>query len=180
MKRFFWVVVLFVVTLWGAFVSRAETFDHTLKEGPMQFSWSVEAGSLRVQLTGKTTGWVGVGFNPEEMMKGANFILGYVKNGKVKVVDHFGHSDRNHKSDTKLGGQNDTSGVSGSEKKGVTEITFTIPLKTGDEYDTVIDPTGMTTVLLSMGSGRDSIRSVHGFKSIYRVNLSTGRFEKMP
>ena len=112
-------------------------------------------------------------------MKGGNFILGYVKNGKVKVTDHFGNSDRNHKADTKSGGQNDTSKVSGSEKKGVTEIIFTIPLKTGDANDTTIDPTGMTTVLLAMGSGRDSLRSVHSFKSVYRVNLSTGHSEKM-
>lgn len=170
--------VFFVFAVLEGSLVGAEPFNHTLVDGPMNFSWTVGDGVLQVKLTGKTTGWVAVGFNPVKMMKGANFIMGYVKGGKVKVTDHIGNADRNHKADTKSGGQNHAGSTAGSEKGGVTEISFTIPLDSKDTNDTVIDSTGMTTVLLGMGS-RDSFRSIHSFRAVHRVNLSTGASEKV-
>ncbi|BCS96582.1 hypothetical protein DSLASN_22140 [Desulfoluna limicola] len=167
------------LTVGGTPLAGAEPFDHTLTDGPMTFSWSVGDGVLNVKLTGKTEGWVAVGFNPVKMMKGANFIMGYVKDGKVTVTDHTGHAERNHKADTKSGGQNHASNTVGSEKGGMTEISFTIPLDSQDANDTIIDPSGMTTVLLAMGGGRDSFRSVHTFRSVHRVTLSSGASEKV-
>ncbi|WP_300671187.1 DOMON domain-containing protein [Desulfoluna sp.] len=163
----------------GVSLAGEEALDHTLVDGPLVFSWTVGDGALRVKLTGKTTGWVAVGFNPDKMMKGADFIMGYVKDGKVKVTDHFGNGERNHKADTRVGGRNDLTRTSGSEKEGVTEIFFTLPLKSGDPNDKELDPEAMTTVLLALGSGRDSFRSVHKFRSVHRVNLSSGVSEKV-
>ncbi|VFQ46019.1 DOMON domain-containing protein [Desulfoluna butyratoxydans] len=180
MKRFVFWIMLPACFLWGSSAFGAtHEFTHTLKDGPMTFSWTVSGESLHVKLTGKTTGWVGVGFNPEKMMKGANFIMGYVKSGKVKVTDHIGNNERNHKADTKSGGKNNTTDIAGSEKGGVTEIYFTIPLTSEDSNDTDLDPEGVTTVLLGMGGGRDSFRSVHKFRSVHQVTLSTGASEKV-
>ena len=170
--------VCFAFAVGGGSLVGAEPFNHTLTDGPMSFSWTVGDGVLQVKLTGKTEGWVAVGFNPVKMMKGANFIVGYVKDGKVKVTDHTGNGERNHKADTKSGGQNNAMSTAGSEKAGVTEITFTMPLDSKDANDVVIDSQGMTTVLLAMGS-RDSFRAVHSFRSVHRVNLSTGVSEKV-
>jgi len=179
MKRLtLWLMVL-AVFLGSAFWAGAQEYTYTLEDGPMCFSWAVEEGVLHVKLTGKTSGWVGVGFNPEEMMKGANFVMGYVKAGEVKVTDHVGNNDRNHKADTKSGGVNNTSDIAGSEAGGVTEIFFTIPLNTEDSNDTVLDPLGVTTILLAMGSGRDSFRSIHKFRSVHRVTLTSGVSEKV-
>lgn len=179
MKRLFAMFILMAVSVCGAPLAGAEPFSHTLTDGPMTFSWTVEDGVLQAKITGKTKGWVAVGFNPVKMMKGANFIMGYVKDGKVTVTDHIGNTERNHKADTKSGGQNNTSNTAGSEKGGVTEISFTIPLDSKDSNDTLIDPSGMTTVLVAMGGGRDSFRSVHSFRAVHRVNLSTGTAEKV-
>lgn len=179
MKRMIFVCMLLAFIVGSESLAGADGYSHTVSDGPMSFSWSVEGSMLKVKLTGKTKGWVAVGFNPEVMMKGANFIMGYVKDGKVKVTDHFGNSERNHKADTKDGGKNNFSGVSGSEKGGVTEISFTIPLDSGDPKDKAIDPTLTTTVLLAMGGGRDSFRSVHSYKSVFEVNLSDGTSKKV-
>ncbi len=179
MKRLFAIFTLMALIVCGASLAGAEPFSHTLTDGPMTFSWTVGDGVLQVKITGKTKGWVAVGFNPVKMMKGANFIMGYVKDGKVKVTDHIGNTERNHKADTKSGGKNNASNTGGSEKGGVTEISFTIPLDSKDTNDTRIDPAAMTTVLLAMGGGRDSFRSVHSFRAVHRVNLSTGATEKV-
>lgn len=178
MKRLVVAFFLLAFTVGGASLAGAETFNHTLTDGPISFSWTVGDGVLLVKLTGKTTGWVAVGFNPEKMMKGANFIMGYVKDGTAKVTDHIGNAHRSHKADTKSGGQNNAGRVAGFEKAGVTEISFTIPLDSKDSNDTVIDAAGMTTVLLAMGS-RDSFRAIHSFRSVHRVNLFTGGSEKV-
>ncbi|MCG8472057.1 MAG: DOMON domain-containing protein [Desulfobacterales bacterium] len=179
MKKGFQVVVLlFFVGVFSS-LGLAMEYSHTLEDGPVAFSWRVDGELLHVKLRGETTGWVAVGFNPVTMMKGGNFIMGYVKNGKAKVTDHVGHTERAHKSDKKSGGTNNATAVSGTEAEGVTEIAFTMPLNSGESVDTVIDPKDMTTVLLGVGGGRDSFRSVHAYKSVHQVDLITGASEKV-
>jgi hypothetical protein len=112
-------------------------------------------------------------------MKGANFILGYVKDGEVKLDDDYGTDAYAHKSDTKLGSSNDVTLVGGSETGGITTIEFTIPLDSGDKNDAKIDVQGDTTVLLAYGSGRDSFLAKHKYRSALKVNLSSGTSEKM-
>lgn len=154
-------------------------YDHELKDKSVSFDWKIDGENLAVKLSAKTDGWVGVGFNPSKEMEGGNFILGYVKKGKAKIVDEFGDSGNTHKSDKKLGGTVDATLVGGTEEGGVTTIEFTMPLKSADKNDTEIDVNGDTIVLLASGAGRDSFKSKHKHRSTYKVNLTTGISEKM-
>ena len=65
----------------------AGDYQHTLdiQDKKMTFSWTLNEDTIDIQISAKTTGWVGIGFNPETSMLGANIILGYVKKGKVKI-----------------------------------------------------------------------------------------------
>ena len=85
----------------------AVEYDHTLEDKKISFSWTVDGEKIHIKLVAKTEGWVGIGFNPSKKMKDANFILGYVKKGVVKVTDEFGTSATGHKTDSKLGGTDD-------------------------------------------------------------------------
>ena len=158
---------------------QAADYAHEVKDKKIAFAWSVDGDKLAVKLTAETEGWVGIGFNPASAMKGANFILGYVKNGQVELDDDYGVSESAHKSDTKLDGTSDVSLVGGSEADGVTTIEFTIPLASADKNDTKIDVNGDTTVLLAYGAGRDSFLSKHKYRSALKVNLSTGASQNM-
>lgn len=157
----------------------AMDYQHTLEAKDMQFSWSIEKDQIHVQMSAKTTGWVGVGFGPEKAMQGANIIIGAVKEGKFKVEDHYGNRKRGHKSDKSLGGKNDVLNPLGSETEGVTTISFSLPLDTGDAYDKPINPEGITKVMLAYGAGKDSFRNRHPFRTIYEINLSTGESKKI-
>jgi hypothetical protein len=150
-------------------------YDHNLAVGDMAFLWKVDGESLKVKLAAKTTGWIGVGFNPtpNEGMKGANFVLAHVKDGQAAVEDHFGTVKTNHKPDEKLEGQSNVTDVAGKEESGVTEVSFTIPLKSGDDKDTDIDPAGDTTVLLAWGK-TDALILRHKFYASLTVNLTSG------
>ncbi|MDJ0623997.1 MAG: DOMON domain-containing protein [Desulfocapsaceae bacterium] len=169
------VSLIFLVGLTGNAI--AVEYDHETEVRGMTFSWKVADGNLHVKLMGKTTGWVGIGFNPTEGMKDANYVLGYVKKGKVEITDDFGNSAINHKSDEELGGTNDVTVVGGEEKGRATTLEFSIPLDSGDKYDSVLDPEGTTVVLLAFGGNRDSFRSKHRANAIINVNLSTGEVQ---
>jgi predicted small lipoprotein YifL len=151
------------------------SYDHNVAVRDMALLWKVDGESLKVKLAAKTTGWIGVGFNPtpNEGMKGANFVLAYVKDGQASAEDHFGNVKTNHKPDEKLEGQTNVTEVAGKEESGVTEVSFAIPLKSGDDKDTDIDPAGETNVLLAWGK-TDALILKHKFYASLSVNLTSG------
>lgn len=168
--------VLLCVTVMN---TQAAEYTHEVKSKKIAFAWKVDGDTLAVKLTAETDGWVGIGFNPVKEMKGANFILGYVKNGVAELDDDFGTDENSHKPDTKLGGTSDVTLVGGTETGGVTTIEFTIPLNSSDKNDTKIDVNGDTTVLLAYGAGRDSFKSKHKYRTALKVNLSTGASQNL-
>ncbi len=158
----------------ASFVSAGE-YTHEVQAKKMSFAWKVNGDKLEVKLSAKTTGWVAVGFNPTDDMKGANYILGYVKDGKVTLSDDFGDSSTSHKADDKLGGTEDVTLIGGTEEGGKTTIEFTIPLASADANDGKIDVNADSLVLLAYGPPeRDSFKTKHTFRTELKINLSTG------
>ena len=140
----------------------------------MRFLWRLQQDSIDIKLVAPTKGWVGIGFNPEtpENMKGANFIIGYVKGGEAQAFDHFGIAKNKHKDDEKLEGNTDFSNLSGSEQDGQTELEFTVPLNSGDPNDR---PLNLEEDIVLLAYGRsDSVVLKHRFRALLKVNLTTG------
>ncbi|MCP3899775.1 MAG: DOMON domain-containing protein [Desulfobacteraceae bacterium] len=157
----------------------AMDYQHNLKAKDMAFSWSIEGNQIHVKLSAKTTGWVGIGFNPDNVMQNANIIIGAVKKGKVKIQDHFADKKRGHSSDKKQGGKSHVQKAAGSEENGITTISFTIPLNSGEKLDTPIKADGTDIVMLAYGGGRDNFSGRHPFRAVYKVNLKTGDYKKV-
>jgi hypothetical protein len=141
----------------------------------MRFLWTPREDSLDVKLVAPTKGWIGIGFNPEkpEDMKGANFIIGYVKGGEAVAFDHYGTEKEKHTDDDKIGGKIDFSDLSGSETGNQTELAFTIPLDSGDPMDRPLSLESDNIILLAYGRS-DSVILKHRFRAILKLNLSTG------
>ncbi|MGL1932276.1 MAG: DOMON domain-containing protein [Desulfotalea sp.] len=152
----------------------ANEYQHSVTTEDMTFSWSIDGDNLAAKVSGPTTGWVSVGFNPTKNMKDANIIIGYVKKGKVKIIDEYGIAATQHKSDKKVGGTDNVTVVGGSEEGNVTTIEFIIPLKSGDEKDSALDPAVDTAVILAYGPDRDSFRLKHEMAYKVTVNLGNG------
>ncbi len=152
----------------------AADYAHTVEAKDMKFSWTVDGETLAAKVSAETDGWVGVGFNPSKKMKDANYVIGYVKDGEVKIVDEFGTTSTGHKDDEKLGGTTDVTVVGGTEEGGVTTIEFTMPISSGDTNDGTLDVNADTVVLLAYGAGRDSLKSKHKYRTSLTINLSTG------
>jgi hypothetical protein len=104
--------------------------------GNLEIYWKNDAEFLYMALKGNTSGWLSVGFEPEEWMKNADMIIGLVENGKAIVLDEFSTGNYGpHVSDTQLGGSDDIPEYSGKEQNGQTIIEFKRKLNTGDKFD---------------------------------------------
>jgi hypothetical protein len=174
--------VLFTIAILCFFVTGgalASDYGHKLDVDKMDVFWTVEGDKIHVKLSAKTTGWVAIGFDPEKAMQGANIIIGAVKNGKVRIEDHYGDRKRNHKRDDKLGGENHVLNPKGEETDGVTTISFTLPLDSGDKWDKPIPLDKRYKIMLAFGAGRDSFKSGHVWRGVYDVNFTTGESWKL-
>lgn len=181
MRRDVWAGVVFFAVLWmaGYGFAASEGYDHKVTAGNMELEWKLNQDTIQIRVAANTDGWVAVGFNPSSRMKDANIVMGYVKNGKVSIADHYGTAERQHEEDTKAGGQTNVDNISGKEANGITEIAFAMPLNSGDGKDQPILADQDNIVLLAYGAGRDSFRTKHVFRTVLKVNFKTGEFSKV-
>lgn len=114
-------------------------------------SWELDGETANFTMSAPTTGWIAVGFEPSSAMKDANIIIGYVIGEEVYISDDWGDGFISHRVDTDLGGSDDVSLTEGSEIDGITAISFSIPLNSGDSYDRIIQPGSAGKVILAFG-----------------------------
>jgi len=122
------------------------------KAGDITLWWQVDGKMLHVKVSAPTTGWVAVGFDPKSHMEGANLILGYVKDGQVHIEDDYGVAQYAHASDVSLGGRDNVTDAAGTESGGVTQISFTVPLDSGDSKDRPLVPGQTCKIILAHGA----------------------------
>lgn len=119
--------------------------------------WKIEGATLEVKVTAPARGWVGVGFDPDSIMKGANFIIGYVESNVGRIEDHYGDKLTEHSSDVELGGTENTTLISATEGASSTTLHFSIPLDSGDEYDKPLVPGQTYKILLAYHDSDDFV-----------------------
>lgn len=125
-------------------------FNSTTVMG-VTFRWRVDGALLRVNVVAPTRGWVGVGFAPSARMQDANIIMGYVVGNRVYVSDEFGSGATIHQPDVFAAGTDNVAEAAGREYDGNTEISFAIPLDSGDLRDRQLIPGRSYTVMLAYG-----------------------------
>jgi len=177
MKKFILIAFASIV-LFPAYACAME-YQHTLEAKDMTVSWSIDTDQIHLQLTAGTTGWVSIGFDPESAMRGADIIIGVVKNGKVEIEDHYGVRSRSHSQDETLGGKNNVLNPAGEEIDGVTTIRFSRALGSTEQWDKPIVSQGTSRIMVAYGSGSDSLDSGHRYRGVYDINYSTGETKKI-
>lgn len=157
------------------------TLDGTIAEGEyanvlhdevtgMSLYWSIVGGKLYLGLKSPGHGWTAVGFDPDgPMMKGADILMGFVKDGEVAVEDHYADGQVTHKHDDELGGTDDIEESAGSEDESGTALEFVRPLRTDDEYDKPIRPGEMFVMLAYADS--DDWTSYHKKRNTVAVDF---------
>lgn len=130
-------------------------YTQTHKIGEIEVFTRVEGDSVMMALRAKTKGWVALGIDPEDKMKDADIILGYVKDGQATVLDMYSAGTYGpHPADELQGGTNDITAISGSLKDGVLVLEFKRKLNTGDSKDKPLK-LGDNKVIWSIGDVPD-------------------------
>jgi hypothetical protein len=140
------------------------------KQTEIAFDWEATESDLIVTLQAPTKGWIAVGFPSTKTMKDANFIIGFVKNNKVYLRDDYATGFDDHESDLTLGGIDNVKLIKGSEKRGITRISFSIPLISGDQFDPDIEMNTQTAVFLAYGS-HDDFSSTFTWKVVRSIEF---------
>jgi hypothetical protein len=174
MKNFLLSVVLLIALLGAVLPLNAQTAWQTTSAANVTLEYRVTADALFLEckLTGQTTGWVAVGFDPVQMMNQANLIIGYVTGGMFYVRDDWGTGNTAHVSDLSLGGTSDVAPFLGQESGGSTLIQFYLPLESLDQYDKNLLIGQTYNVILAHGSnGADNYTSYHSDAGVGTINI---------
>ncbi|NYT02734.1 MAG: DUF2202 domain-containing protein [Methanosarcinales archaeon] len=124
--------------------------------GNLELSWKNDQEHLYMALAGRTAGWLSVGFDPQEWMKDADTILGYVDGEKAVVEDQYSVNNYGpHPGDGELGGTDDILEYGGREENGTTVVEFRRKLDTGDRYDRALAPGESVSIIWGMADSDD-------------------------
>ena len=142
------------------------------ESGGITFSWLIDGDDIKIKVAAPTTGWVAAGLKPSKGMLDANMLIGYVKGDVVTIRDDFAINAFSHKSDISLGGEDNIADADGSEEAGVTTISFTIPLNSGDSFDQTLTAGEKITVILAYGpNGEDNFTKKHAGVGVVEISL---------
>ena len=149
----------------------ADEYAHSTEVAGIEVYWANDATYLRVGLVAPGTGYVAIGFDPDRQMEGANFILGYVQDGKGTFRDDFGTEPMAHMADIDRGGVDNIVSSAGAEWTDQTILEFVIPLDSGDEMDKPLAPGGTYTVLLAYHDLQDGFSVRHSRRGTGQIQL---------
>jgi len=145
---------------------------NTYTNEDVEFTWSTEGDLLEMSITAPTTGWVAVGFDPSTAMKDGDIIIGYIENGEIFLRDDFGDGYTSHSSDEDLGGSDDVIIISGEEVAGKTQISFSIPLGSDDEFDKFLESGETFKVMLAYGpDDADNYNGHHSWVETFEITI---------
>jgi hypothetical protein len=120
--------------------------------GDYELNWTADGQYVYMGMKAMTPGWVAVGFDPESMMKNADIVQGYLKDGKLSIADMFSSNQFGpHPPDTEQGGTDDILAAGGKTENGYTTVEFKRKLDTGDKYDKPLHK-GLNKIIWAYGS----------------------------
>lgn len=165
MKKTYVFIMFIIIALAGW----ADNFKSIEKDNVF-IAWEIEGDTIHIKMTAYTEGWIAIGIGAEMKMKGADIIIGYVKDGEVFIRDDYGNSPISHRADTSGGGEDNILSASGVESRGVTTIEFTIPLDSGDDRDNRIIPGKTYRVIYACGR-KDNFTSIHSKRGSLEITF---------
>ncbi len=148
-------------------------YAHSTEIAGVKVYWTNDAAYLRVGLVAPGTGYVSIGFGPTRRMEGANFILGYVEDGKSYFRDDFGIEATGHIADTDRGGVDNIVSSAGAEWIDQTILEFIIPLDSGDAMDVPMSPGRSYTILVAYHDLQDGFTARHSRRGTGEIQLDT-------
>lgn len=93
----------------------------------MQVSWRASEGKVHFGLTAPVAGWLAIGLNTSDQLKGTYLLMARVVKGQAEVVEHKVISPGVYRPFHELGADMAVSNIHGSEREGSTTVSFSLP-----------------------------------------------------
>jgi len=157
-------------------VVTTDEYEHmeSFSGGRFVLYWRFYEENVVFAMVARTEGMVSLGIDPEVRMKGADMMIGWVKDGETFLFDCYSTGETGpHPEDTDLGGTDDIIEYMGTENDGVTIIEFSRPLQSIDEFDKDIVADGSFYVIWAI-SNSDSLTSSHNYRGGATINEEDG------
>jgi uncharacterized protein (DUF2141 family) len=160
---------------WPPFIDgvvSAGEYRHTMTDPMTGISvfWQNDATVLHVGLVSPGTGWVGIGFDPDVRMQGADILIAAVVDGVLTIRDQFGVAQTFHSPDA----QQNVIQAAGTEMGGTTTVEFSLFLASGDPSDKPLLPGQTVAVILAMQQSDDSLTVRHTARTTISITLDGG------
>ena len=136
------------------------TGQSLFEKDDVSINWEVRENRLIVVMSAPTTGWLAFGTGASKIMRDANLILVWVDDdmGIAMGEDHFGTGTFAHKRDIDLDGVQNLQVLSGRQTQDDTTVSFSVPLNSQDEYDTLLERGKTYPLLLAYGKSDNTGR----------------------
>ncbi len=137
MKNLNRIVLVLSITLSSVLVISSLNAQDKMKKiekNGMIVQWHFSVDRIYFEISAPTVGWVTIGFNERDETTNAYLLMGKVVNGKTAVIEHYTQSPGNYSPITDYGIVSRVLDVEGSEVKGTTSISFSIPVLPGSKY----------------------------------------------
>ncbi|MGA1822720.1 MAG: DOMON domain-containing protein, partial [Thermoplasmatota archaeon] len=139
--------------------------------------WTIVDDELHMAISAVTTGWIAIGFDPEDKKKDSDVILGWVENDVVHIIDAYATGPLGpHPPDTHLGGTTDILEFNGTEIDNITTIEFVRKLSTGDDFDKDIPTSGNLNIIWAYGD-HDDFGESHSQRGYAVLTIGPGGVE---
>jgi len=133
--------------------------------------WMNDTEQLHIGLVSPGTGYVSIGFDPEDRMLGADYIIAFMQEGDLHIRDDYGNQPIAHTQDTTAGGTDDVLASAGSEWPDETVVEFVIPLDSGDAQDKALVPGNTYPILIAYHALRDGFNVRHSGRGSGEITL---------
>ncbi len=112
----------------------SNSFSQEIQVERMKVSWEHQGDMVTFTASAPDDGWVALGFNSKNDIVGSNLIMIGVKDTKITKEDFYVVSAGNPKPVGTLGSKSQIINPSGTDKNGITTITFSLPIKALDKH----------------------------------------------
>jgi len=153
-------------------VIAAGEYAHETVIGKVTIYWRNDDQYLYLAAEAETSGWLGIGLDPENRMQGANYIIAAERDGAPSLYDAYGQGvvGATHPQDTEIGGSDDLVASAVSVQGGIVRLEAQIPLDSGDEYDKVLHPGETYPIIVATGTGFQ-FSAPHDFRALGEMTL---------
>ncbi|MDX1941116.1 MAG: DOMON domain-containing protein [Saprospiraceae bacterium] len=162
-------LLLFIMVLLNLFDCNQNEMKEVSKNG-MTVRWELVKDSLQIEAFAPTQGWVAIGFNKSDELKGTHLIMGCIQKGEVFIEEHYIRQPGDHIPISTLGGKDALFNRTGIETKDGTHLSFQFPLKVADPYHWHLKP-GKTYYLLLAYSESDDFYHHSRMRTSVKIQL---------